>query len=153
MNIKQQKFHKFSYQLTTTYVSIHQNWIKIVEAEPLNVVLSAIFISKITANWCLEKVYRNLWLDSSKPSSIGSGLQGLHWKTFWIIWNFRFSSVRSNCCRLKVKETCEPKLGSRLSFLIGSHVNQLPYFFKVLLVQNHHFFHNMNGIQTSCILV
>ena len=45
------------------------------------------------------------------------------------------------------------KFGSRLTFLIGSHVNQLPYFFKVLLVQNHHFCYNMNGIQTSCILV
>ena len=81
VDIKQQKYQKFSEQLTT-YVSIHQDWIKIVEGEPLNVVLNAIFISKIIANWCLEKVYRNLWLDSSKPFSIGSGFQGLHWKNF-----------------------------------------------------------------------
>ena len=45
------------------------------------------------------------------------------------------------------------KFGSRLIFLMGSHVNQLTYFSKVLLVQNHHFCHNMNGILTSCILV
>ena len=52
-----------------------------------------------------------------------------------------------------VEETCEPTFGSRLIFLMGNHLNQLPYFFEVLLVQNNHFCHNMNGIQMSCILV
>ena len=52
-----------------------------------------------------------------------------------------------------VEETCEPTFGSRLIFLMGNYLNQLPYFFEVLLVQNNHFCHNMNGIQTSCISV
>ena len=47
-----------------------------------------------------------------------------------------------NWCELKVNEICEPKSILHLIFLIGSHANQLPYFF-----------HNLNGIQTSRISV
>ena len=36
-------------------------------------------------------------------------------------------------------------------FLIESYATSI--LFKVLLFQNHHFFHNMNGIQTSCLTI
>ena len=52
-----------------------------------------------------------------------------------------------------VEETCKPTFGPRLIFLMGNHLNQLPYFFEVLLVQNNHSCHNMNGIQMSCTSV
>ena len=51
--------------------------------------------------------------------------------------SFRFSSVRYNWCRLKVNETCEPTLSSRLIFQGGSLANRLPYisrffYFKII---------------------
>ena len=103
--IKLLKFHRFAEQLATN-VSINQDCIKSAKAEPfkylimiehdtvvifnpepcwddaLSVVLSATSTSRIIANWYLEKVCCNLWFDSAKPFSIGSGLQGLHWNTF-----------------------------------------------------------------------
>ena len=103
--LKLLKFHRFAQQLTTN-VSINQDCTKSAKAEPLrylimiehntvvilnpepcwddaqSVVLSATSTSRIIANWYLVKVCRNLWFDSAKPFSIGSGLQGLHWNTF-----------------------------------------------------------------------
>ena len=87
--LKLLKFHRFAQQLATN-VSINQDCIKSAKAEPLrypimiehnpvetaailnphlwcadalNVVLSATSISRIIANWYLEKVCRNLWFD------------------------------------------------------------------------------------------
>ena len=103
--LKLLKFHRFAQQLATN-VSINQDCIKSAKAEPLrylimiehdtvvilnpepcwddalSVVLSATSTSRIMANWYLEKVCRNLWFDSAKLFSIGSGLQGPHWNTF-----------------------------------------------------------------------
>ena len=103
--LKLLKFHRFAQQLATN-VSINQDCIKSAKAEPLkylimiehdtvvilnpepcwddalSVVLSATSTSRMMANWYLEKVCRNLWFDSAKLFSIGSGLQGPHWNTF-----------------------------------------------------------------------
>ena len=99
--LKLLKFHRFAQQLTTN-VSINQDCIKSAKAEPLrylimiepntvvilnpepfwddalSVVWSATSTSRIIANWYLENVCCNLWFDSGKPLSIGSGLQGPH---------------------------------------------------------------------------